>query len=702
MNMKEIEETTSTETVSTNEKGSYRLKGKNAVYLWIPVLLNVALLGLAGWVYTSDKKLGIIIAVVGLDLFLLDLILCLLIRRRYLRDMVEFSQGFAQVQKKLLKNSELPYGLLDSAGIVLSMNQSLADILPGAVGKHIISEIPTFRVDDLKMGESEEKTFYLDYEEHHYRVLLHRIVFDEKTFQADISGEEELEDGKQYLIAMNLFDETEIYNLSKEIVAQKMVVAFVYIDNYEDVLENITDARQSLIMALVERCINQYFGGYNGVVKRLEKDRFMVFFKQKYLSMMQSNKFSVLDEVKNVKLGNEKDVTISIGLGLNAKELPRCCEFAQKALNSALARGGDQAVVKDGEKMYYYGGKSKSVEKNTRVKARVKAQALREILETKEKIVVMGHKTGDIDSFASALGIAIAAKAIAKKAYVVINTVTSSFRPMMERIREDQTTMEYVEFIDSDRAMEIVDDMTAVVVVDVNRPANVECPEILAQTKTVVVLDHHRQSSESIESATLSYIEPYASSASEMVTEILQYFGDGVKIRSIEADALYEGIVIDTSNFIKNTSARTFEAVAYLKKCGADVGRLREMFKENLDTYRARAATIQSAVIFREGMAMAVCPPEGLDSPTIVGAQAANELLNITGIQACFVLTEYNNKIYVSARSTGKINVQIIMEKIGGGGHLDTAGAQFADLSIEEAKKTIEETVEEMVNAEEL
>ena len=312
----------------------------------------------------------------------------------------------------------------------------------------------------------------------------------------------------------------------------------------------------------------------------------------------------------------------------------------------------------------------------------------------------MGHKIGDIDSLGSAVGIFRAAQTINKKAYIVINEITSSIRPMLE-ILTNESEYEDV-FINSEDAIDIVDSNTAIVVVDVSRPSYVECPDILSKVKDVVILDHHRRSSEVIENASLSYIEPYASSASEMVAEILQYFYDGIKIMPYEAEAMYAGIMIDTNTFTKNTGVRTFEAAAFLRKCGVDVTHVKQLFRDSMDDYKAKAKTISSAEAFGDKFAISVCPSEGLDSPTVVGAQAANELLNISGIKASFVLTEHNGKIYVSARSMGDISVQLVMEQLGGGGHLDTAGAQLENVSLSEAKELIKGTVLKMLEEKEI
>lgn len=376
-----------------------------------------------------------------------------------------------------------------------------------------------------------------------------------------------------------------------------------------------------------------------------------------------------------------------------------CMEYARSAMDLALARGGDQAVVKTKEQITYYGGKTQQMEKNTRVKARVKAQALREIIEAKDKVVVMGHRLTDADSFGAAVGIYRASKALNKKAHIVVNEVTTSVRPMLEEFNAANSPETGI-VINSSQAQEIVDRSTAVVVVDTDRPSYTECEEILSMTPTVVVFDHHRRGNESISKAVLSYIEPNASSACEMVAEILQYFADNVRLKSGEADCMFGGIVIDTNNFMTKTGVRTFEAAAFLRRCGADVTRVRKMFRDDMAEYKARAESVRHAEVYR-GFALSICPGKGLESPTIVGAQAANELLNIVGVRASIVLTEYNGKVYVSARSIDEVNVQVIMERIGGGGHLNVAGAQL-QCSVEEAMKIIRRTLDDMLEEGEL
>ena len=365
-----------------------------------------------------------------------------------------------------------------------------------------------------------------------------------------------------------------------------------------------------------------------------------------------------------------------------------------KKATLAVVRSGS---VKDGSKISYYGGTNVQVEKTTRVKARVKAHALKEFVEGKDKVVVMGHSIGDIDSFGSAVGVYRIAKALNKKAHIVINEITSSIRPMLTKFLESNDYEEDM-VIDGTRAQELVDNNTLLVVVDVNRPNLTECEALLSMTRTIVVLDHHRQTGEGIPNAVLSYIEPYASSACEMVAEILQYIGEGLKLRPLEADAMYAGIMIDTNNFLTKIGVRTFEAAAYLRRNGADVTRIRKMFRTDMPEYYARAKAIAAAEIFEERFAISVSASDGVDSPTVVAAQTANELLNINGIVASFVLTQFGGRIYVSARSIDELNVQVVMERLGGGGHISVAGAQFDDCDIDTAVERVKNVLRRMID----
>lgn len=665
-------------------------------YLRWPLLLTIVLVGMNACIYVIDKKASAVMSCFVALYFVIALLLYFLKRPAIVSDMVRFATNYGQIQSKLLKDMVIPYAVLDGSGRMVWANDEFCDIIGSErKAKRSISNIfPQITAETLPENEVDVE-LHMNYGEKDYRVVLRKVLtpdFEDDTYWIH---EESGMSSFPYLVAMYLYDETEIVTLKKENSDQRLIIGLLYIDNYEEALESIDEVRRSLLTALVDRKINKYMQGIDAVIKKLEKDKYIFVFQNKYLPQLQTNKFSILEEVRTVNIGNEMSVTISMGLGVNAESYARGYEFARAAIDLALGRGGDQAVVKEGDKLLYYGGKSVTVEKNTRVKARVKAHALKEFVEAKDKVVIMGHSIGDVDSFGAAIGVYRIAKTLNKKAHIVINDITISIRPMLARF---QNNPEYEEdlFLNSAQAIDVVDNNTLLVVVDVNRPTYTECPQLLEMTKTIVILDHHRQTGEAVENAVLSYIEPYASSACEMVAEILQYIGEGLKLRQAEADAMYSGIMIDTNNFLNKTGVRTFEAAAYLRRSGADVTRIRKLFRTDMPEYMAKAQAISSTEIFMDGYAFAECASDGVDSPTVLAAQVANELLSINNLKASFVFTYFNDKVYISARSIDELNVQVVMEKLGGGGHMSVAGAQLKDCTVEEAVQKVKDVLTKM------
>jgi c-di-AMP phosphodiesterase-like protein len=676
----------------------FRLRGALKAYLLWPVILTAVLLCMNLSVYAIDRKAGLVMTGFVAVYFAMAAAIYFSRRNKIATELVRYAMDYGQVQKRLLKELHLPYAILDVDGKMQWGNDEFMDIIleKKAARRSITNIIPEITEDTLPKKEKDE-ILHIMLNGRNYKVLLRKVIapdFDEDA-NWNLRDEESAWDDRNALIAMYLYDETEIIALQKENKEQKLITGLLYIDNYEEALESIDEVRRSLLTALVDRKINKYMQGIDAIIKKLEKDKYLFVFQQKYLSVLQSSKFSVLEEVRGVNIGNEMSVTISIGLGVNADTFASSYEYARAAIDLALGRGGDQAVIKDREKISYYGGKSISVEKSTRVKARVKAHAFREFVEAKDKIIVMGHKIGDIDSFGSAVGVYRIAKSFNKKAHIVINEVTSSLRPMMNKFVGNPDYEEDL-FLKNEQAKEIADANTLLVIVDVNRPSYLECAELLEYTKTVVIFDHHRQTNEAIDTAVLSYVEPYASSTSEMIAEIMQYIGGSLKLKPLEADALYAGIMIDTNNFLTKAGVRTFEAAAYLRRSGADVTRIRKAFRSEMADFKTKADAISSTEIYLNHYAIAVCAGSEVGSPMILGAQVANELLNITDIKATFVLTDYNEKIYISARSIDEVNVQVIMEKLGGGGHLSVAGTQLENTTIQDAIIKLKTTLTKM------
>lgn len=675
-------------------KRNIKLKGQLRNYMYWPLILTILLVVLNVPIYMINTKSGVVVSCFTVIYFVIVCISYNYNKPVLVNELISFATQYGTVQKRLLDEFEIPYALLDHNGKVLWFNQSFSEMTekPKDYRKSINGILPAVTKEVIQKKE-DEQNLHVEMEGKQYRIQLKKMYFDSLAPKSDVVSLEENED---FLTALYLFDETELNRYIRANREQKLVASLVYIDNYEEVLDSIEDVKRSLLVALIDRKVNKYFSQVDALVQKIEKDKYFIVFQHKYLEKLEGDKFSLIEDVKNVKVGNEMAVTLSIGIGYNAGTYNQNYDYARAAIDLALGRGGDQVVIKETHQITYYGGKSQKVEKNTRVKARVKAQALRELMETRDRVLVMGHKIGDIDSFGAAIGIYCAARELGKPAHIVIDEVTTSLRPIRDCFTAEKGYPEDL-CISSETALHKVDSNSLVMVVDTNKPEHTECQELLSKTRSIVVFDHHRQSSNVVENSILSYIEPYASSTCEMIAEMLQYFSENIKLAPAEADCIYAGILIDTNNFMTKTGVRTFEAAAYLRRCGADVTRVRKMLRNDMAAYKARAEAVRHAEVYRGKFAISVCPADKIESPTVVGAQAANELLNIIGIKASFVLTQYQDKIYVSSRSIDEINVQLIMERLGGGGHLSVAGAQLTDCSVEEAKQIIQNTLDEMI-----
>ena len=675
-------------------KKNMKLKGRLKSYMQTSIYLGLLLVAVNLLIYILDVPSGLVLTCFTLFYFAVTAFLQLYNKPIIMNEMVSFATQYGQIQKVLLRELELPYAMLDEEGHVIWTNARFEEIVHKDKGyrKSITSLFPSITREKLPF-EEDEVSFDLTYEDRNYEVRMRKISMKEMAQNSDII------EGDGYdgcLFAFYLFDETALRIALQEVDDQSLSVGMIYLDNYDEALDSVEEVRRSLLTALIDRKVNKYIAALDGICKKIEKDKYMVILRKKSVALLRENKFDLLDDVKTVNIGNEMAVTISIGIGLDGLSYAQNYEFARNAIDLALGRGGDQAVIKTPDNTIYFGGKSQQVEKNTRVKARVKAQALREIISSKDQVLIMGHRLADADSFGAAVGIYRIARILDKKAHIVLNDVSTSIKPMVDLFMDHEDDEENM-IIGSQQSLEYAGSGTVLVVVDVNKPSITECPELLRMCKSIVVLDHHRQGTEIIENATLSYVEAYASSTCEMVSEILQYIGESIRISPEEADCMYSGIMIDTNNFMSKTGVRTFEAAAFLRRNGADVTRVRKLFREDAIEYKAKADAVSQAEIYRNAFAISTCSSEDIQSPTIVGAQAANELLNIRGVKASFILTEYQNQIFVSARSIDEINVQIIMERMGGGGHWNTAGCQLSGISISEGIGILKTTLDKMI-----
>ena len=658
-----------------------------AVYLRWPVILSVVLVLLNIVLIIMDPRAGVTMLIFTVIFTIFSVALYIYSRKDLYAGLISFAQGFGGIESKLLNEMSIASAIVDDNGSILWKNDAFTDAFTEDAGSNIQSVFPDVSREVLS-GLGEVSLIHSNYADRRYLIELSPSTFTE---------DEGISENAKPIIFMTVIDETERVHYKKAYEESRPCEGLIYLDNYDEALASVEEVRRSLLTALVDRRISGYINSLNGIVKKLEKDKYFFFMTEKDVGRMIEDKFSILDEVKTINIGNDMDITLSIGVGKSGKQYNDNYESARAAIEFALGRGGDQAVLKDGDEVIFFGGKTEAKEKHARVKARVKAQALRDLLNTCDKLIVMGHKNADVDSLGACIGFWRIATTFGKKAWICIGKPSRSLSPLYERFVGNEDYPEDL-FIDGDKALELVDKQTVVAVVDVNRPQIIEEPRLLSKAGNVTVVDHHRKTAEAIDNAVLTYVEPYASSACEMITEIIQYIGMDVKLSSLEADAMYGGIVIDTQNFINQTGVRTFEAAAFLKRAGANTTRVRKMFRDSFNDYKARADAIDKAEIYREHFALSECDAVLADSPTVIGAQAANSLLEIDGIKAAVVLTQVGEQIYVSARSIDDVNVQVMMEKIGGGGHMSVAGAQLKGMTLAEARVKIKEIIDEMIS----
>ena len=586
--------------------------------------------------------------------------------------------------KDTLLHFPIPMVVLQLNGIITWYNPEFAKIFKGQslLEKPINSFVEDLQVARLIDNENKNNiSIELTHDNNHYNIIGNIVEIKENSVS-------------NYMIMLYWIDSTELTDLKEKYKSEKVVSSIIMVDNYEEMLQSTSDENQAQLLAEIDRRITQWTSVAEGVLKKFERDKYLFMFEKRYLSILEENKFDILDRVKEINIGNTIPVTLSIGIGLNGGSITVNDTYSRAAIDIALGRGGDQVVIKDGDELRFLGGKSKELEKRTRVKARVVAYALRELISQAEQVIIMGHKSGDVDSVGASVGLYRVAKNKEKDAYIVLNSYEPTVKNMVYRLNKDE---EYNDvFISGEQALELVTDKTLIVVVDTHRTSFTDEPALLELSKHVVVIDHHRRGAEFIEKALLVYHEPYASSTCEMVTEIIQYLEEDVILKAPEAEALYAGIAVDTKNFSFSTGVRTFEAASYLRRAGVDTSAVKQFFQSDMDIYVARANIVKRAEIINDNLALSVFT-DNVKNAHLIIAQAADELLNIKGITVSFVMTKVNDAVIISGRSFGEVNVQVILEKLGGGGHLSVAGAQIPNVSIEEAKESLKKAISEYI-----
>ena len=562
-----------------------------------------------------------------------------------------------------------PLAIAGPNGNILWYNHNFSKILTEMELLGVNISILTKEID-LKQALSGEKEVFRD-------INLNKRYYDVYVSIVDISEDENVEDK---ILLLYFYDITESHKILEDVEAEKYSIMLVEIDNFDDVMKTTEEEQKPLIIAEMERTINSYGQSLNAMLKKYSNSKYVLCVQNKYIEKEMEKKFDILDGMREISMGNKFAVTLSIGVGQGGENPSENEKYALSAKELALGRGGDQAIVKNGEKLLFFGGKTKEVEKRTRVRARVIGHALLDLISESNKVFIMGHINADIDCLGAGVGLYSIINYLDKECYVILDSINNSIKPMITRLKEDSKYDNA--FIDVKRAFELMDENSLFILVDVHNKGYIQNMRIIEMAKRVVIIDHHRKSSDYINKAVLSYIEPYASSTSELVTEMIQYMVEKPQLTPMEAEALLAGICVDTKNFYFKTGVRTFEAASFLRRLGADTLDVKKLFSDDLETYLKRAEIIKSAKVYNK-IAIAICPTEIED--IVLAAQAADELLNITGIQASFVFVKIGDEVYLSGRSMGDINVQVIIESLGGGGHMTMAGAKFVDTTLEES-----------------
>lgn len=575
------------------------------------------------------------------------------------------------------QNMPVPYAVLDMRGHILMYNEPFAKVFSEMEKADAV-------VEHLKKNGT-GKTHLVEVDGRFYEAMLN---------QCDVVAEN---GAVGMVLNMTMLDVTKEQELAKKLDNSETVVGMLFLDNFEEVVDTLPEDRQPLLSAVVDRKLTQFATDTNGVMRKLEKDRYIYLVSKGDLEVLKEKKFDIMQTIREMSVGEHMPMTMSMGIGIGGGSLEEAMQSAKAALDLALGRGGDQVLIKEGEKYLFYGAKAGEVGRNSRIRARVKADALWELMGASSSILVMGHRNADLDSLGSCMGICAIARAMDKKCRIVMSDVGVGVKHLYANMAENGHYETAI--VKEAEALKMMDDKTLVIVVDTHRSGLIESRAVLEAAKKIVLFDHHRKSPDAIDNAVLTYHEAYASSTSELITEMIQHIGKKVKLKPIEADALLAGITVDTKNFAVKTGAITFETAGFLRRNGADSIRVRLLFQNDIESYKAKATAVKDAELFRGCIAISVCP-SNVDDSMLVAAQTADDLMNVVGIKASFVCTKVGDLVYVSARSFGDINVQRIMEKLGGGGHFTVSGAQLRDCTTEEAKDMIRKAIEEYLEEE--
>ncbi len=589
----------------------------------------------------------------------------------------------ATTSREAVLQLSLPTVCVDLNGAIEWYNKRFSDLLGGSgIKGRLVTEIS----EELEVSRMIENKSNISI----------KISFADRFYLVLGNVVKVLRDGADdYTIVLFFLDVTAYEDIVTRYRAERLCVSNLMLDNYDEAFSKVPDAERGHYVAQVDRHVAEWAASAHGIFRKLERDRYLFLFEQENLTRFEEEKFGLLESIKEILPDKSTPLTMSIGVGADGEHFIDSAASAKSALDMALGRGGDQAVVKRGDAFEFFGGKSMAVEKASRVKARVIAYALRELVRGADQVYLMGHKNGDLDSVGASIGLFSALSGDSIPCHIVLDEVHDTVNRLLDRFAENPKYHNV--FLSSDTAIEQMTPNTLVILLDTHRASYAECAQLVENSKHVVIIDHHRKSADFVQNAVLVYHEPYASSACEMITEMLAYLDPNRTLEKMEAEALYAGIAMDTKNFTFQTGVRTFETASVLRKAGVDTIGVKKLFQNDLYTYVKKSQVIGSSVIYRKHIAIATCDDQLYDAQ-ILSAQVADEMLSVTDITASFVLTRAENLVMISARSLGEINVQLIMEKLGGGGHLNVAGAQLKDCTEAEAIEQLKAAIDSVLD----
>jgi len=591
----------------------------------------------------------------------------------------ELTVSVDKAAQSTIINSPFPLVVLETNGNIIwkSSNfiKEFANIDTGTTLTDVIKELK-LKIENGKNTNNISISESMKIGDKNYKVIAEYTKLREK----------EHKNSSEYMATVYFLDETNYVKLLEEYNNSRTCIGIIVLDNYEELMQRVTEEEKLKITSNAEKNIYSWVNKYDGLLVKSERDTYVCIFDQFNLEKIKEDKFEILDEIKEIKTQDNIQLTLSIAISENEKTNSEEYKSAKAVIDIALGRGGDQAIIKQNGKYYFFGGRTQEVEKRTRVKARIVAQALEELMNSASNVIIMGHTNSDIDAMGSGMGVYRIAKTIGKDAYIVNETNGTSLDNFINDLKDIEEYNDVI--IDKAEALNKISADSLLVVVDTDKKNYVEAPELLDKTDKIVVIDHHRRGTDYIENAILTFHEVYASSACELVTELVEYAEKTVKLTKFEVEALYAGIMMDTKNFTFKTGVRTFEAAAFLRKCGVDIIKVKKWFQSDLETYNKISEIVAKSEIIDDTIAISIYDKEDSDA-NITCAKAADELLTISNITASFVIGKMGDKIYISGRSIGDINVQLILEKLGGGGHITVAGAQVEGMTQEEVKQEL-------------